>query len=66
MKRIIGIGVGLVIMVISAVALRAGHAGRLQGFEDIAFWWTVVGVLLAVASMAAIIGSILHSGRARG
>lgn len=65
MKRIIGIGIGLVIMVISVVALRAGHAGRLQGFDDIAFWWTVVGTLLAIASLAAIIGSIIHS-RARG
>jgi hypothetical protein len=65
MKRIIGIGIGLVIMVISVVALRAGQAGRVEGFDDIAFWWTVVGVLLGAAALSAIAGALIHSPRAR-
>lgn len=65
MKRIIGIGIGILYLFIAAGALRTGATGRSAGQEDIAFWWTVIGVLLLVAGIAAFAGTLMHSRRVR-
>lgn len=61
MKRIVGMGLGVVYFVIAFGAWRRASAGWEQGFTDIGFWWTVVVALLVIAALAALIGTWIHT-----
>jgi hypothetical protein len=66
MKRILGIGVGLVYFVIAFAAFSRARSGWEAGHGDIGFWFTVVSVLLTVAALGAIIGTWIHTQGPRG
>jgi hypothetical protein len=70
MKRILGWGVGVVYLVIAYGAYSRASAGWDAGHGEIGFWWTVVTVLLLIASLAAFVGTWIHTqqrtGRAAG
>ena len=61
MKRIIGMGVGVIYIVLAYAAFTRAGTGRAAGHGDIAFWFSVVGSLLAIASLAAFIGTFIHT-----
>ena len=61
MKRIIGWGVGVVYLVLSYAAFSRASSGRAEGHGEIGFWFSVIGTLLFVASLAAFIGTWIHT-----
>jgi hypothetical protein len=61
MKRILGMGVGIVYFGIAFAALRRATAGWETGFNDIGFWWTVIAVILAIAATGAMVGTWIHT-----
>lgn len=63
MKRIIGMGVGVLYLVIAVGAYRKASAGWDAGFPDLGVWWTVVAALLTVAALGALVGTWIHTQR---
>ncbi|MDE3003787.1 MAG: hypothetical protein OXU33_07160 [Gemmatimonadota bacterium] len=61
MKRILGMGVGVVYLGIAFGALNRASAGWETGYSDIGFWWTVIAVLLTIAACGALIGTWIHT-----
>lgn len=61
MARIFGIGVGLVWAGFAFYAFQQSSAGWAQGHTDIGFWWAVIGAFLAIASVGAVVGTLIHT-----
>ena len=61
MKRILGMGVGVVYLGIAFGALTRANDGWATGYSDIGFWWTVIAVLLTIAALGALIGTWIHT-----
>jgi hypothetical protein len=61
MKRILGMGMGVVYIVLASAAFMRASTGAEAGHGDIAFWFSVVGVFLSIASLAAFIGTWIHT-----
>jgi len=61
MKRILGMGVGLLYLGIAFGAYRKASAGWEAGFADLGVWWTVVAALLTIAALGALIGTWIHT-----
>ena len=61
MKRILGMGVGLVYFGIAFGAFTRARAGWAAGHADIGFWWTVVATFLAIAAVGALVGTWIHT-----
>ena len=61
MKRILGMGVGLVFFVIAFAAYTRASAGWDAGHSDIGFWWTVIALFLALAALSAMAGTWIHT-----
>ena len=61
MKRIMGIGVGVIYMGIAFGAFTKANAGWASGLDDIGFWWTVVAALLTIGALGAMIGTWIHT-----
>jgi hypothetical protein len=61
MKRILGMGVGVVYIVIAFAAFSRASSGWEAGHSDIGFWFTVVGVFLSIAALGALIGTWIHT-----
>ncbi len=65
MKRILGMGVGVVYLGIAFGALTRANNGWSTGYSDIGFWWTVIAVLLTIAALGALIGTWIHTQEGR-
>ena len=65
MKRVVGIYIGIFYLALSGFAFRESMGGWSAGHSDIGFWWAVIGGLLAIAALGALIGSWIHTRRAR-
>ena len=61
MRRIFGMGVGVVWLGMAFLALRNSSAGWDAGHSDLGFWWTVIAGLLAIAGLGALIGTWIHT-----
>ncbi len=61
MKRILGMGMGVVYIVLAYAAFSRASSGMEAGHGDIAFWFSVVGTFLSIASLAAFIGTWIHT-----
>ena len=61
MRRIFGMGVGVVWLGMAYLALRTGSAGWDAGHSDLGFWWTVIAGFLAIAGLGALIGTWIHT-----
>ena len=61
MKRILGMGVGVLYLGIAYGALMRANAGWATGYSDIGFWWTVIAAVLTIAALGALIGTWLHT-----
>lgn len=61
MKRILGMGVGVVYIVLAFAAFSRASTGMEAGHGDIAFWFSVVGTFLSIAALAAFIGTWIHT-----
>ncbi len=61
MRRIFGVGVGVVWLGMAIGAFRNGGAGWDAGHSDLGFWWTVIAGLLAIAGLVALIGTWIHT-----
>lgn len=66
MKRILGMGVGLIYVGIALVAFSRASAGWDAGHSDLGFWWTVVATFLAIAALSAVIGTWIHTQEGKG
>lgn len=61
MKRIMGMGVGVLYLGIALGALSRANAGWDSGYTDIGFWWSVVAALLTMVALTALIGTWIHT-----
>lgn len=61
MKRIVGMAIGIVYLVIAFGALTRANAGWAAGYSDLGFWWTVIAVILTIAAGGALIGTWIHT-----
>ena len=61
MKRILGMGVGVVYLGIAFGALSRAGAGWDAGYPDVGFWWTVIASFLGIAGLGALIGTWIHT-----
>lgn len=61
MKLALGWIVGLAYVFIAFLAYRNSASGWSAGHADLGFWWAVIGSFLAIAALAALVGSWLHS-----
>ena len=61
MSRIFGFAVGLVWLVFAVGAFKNSAAGWSAQASDLGFWWGVIGVLLALAAGAALLGTWIHT-----
>lgn len=61
MKRILGMGVGVVYIVLAFAAFTYARSGLAGGDGDIGFWFSVVGTFLSIAALAAFIGTWIHT-----
>jgi hypothetical protein len=61
MKRILGMGVGVVYLGIAFGALQKANAGWATGYSDLGFWWTVIAVILTIAAGGALVGTWIHT-----
>ena len=66
MKRIIGMGVGVAYLGLAFIALQRASEGWNTGYADLGFWWTVIAVILTIASGGALVGTWLHTRESRG
>lgn len=60
LKRIFGFLVGLAWVAMALAALRYARDGRDAGHADLDLWWSVIAALLAIAALAAVIGTLVH------
>ena len=61
MKRILGMGVGVVYIVLAYAAFTKARTGMAEGHGEIGFWFSVVGTFLSIAALAAFIGTWIHT-----
>jgi len=61
MSRVFGFVVGLVWLVFAVGAFKNSAAGWSAQASDLGFWWGVIGVLLAMAAAAALLGTWIHT-----
>jgi len=61
MKRILGMGVGVIYVGIAFGASSRASADWDAGHSDLGFWWTVIAMFLAIAALSALIGTWIHT-----
>ena len=61
MKRIFGLGVGVIYLGMAFGALTRANNGWATGYNDVGFWWTVIAVILAIAATGAMVGTWIHT-----
>jgi hypothetical protein len=61
MKRILGMGLGVLYLGIAFGAYTRAGAGWEAGHADLGVWWTVVAALLTIAALGALIGTWIHT-----
>ena len=66
MKRIFGMGVGVLYFVLAFGAFSRARAGWAADMSDIGVWWTVIATFLTVAALAALGGTWIHTQEGRG
>tara|TARA_B110000116_G_scaffold235240_1_gene220224 strand:+ start:63 stop:272 length:210 start_codon:yes stop_codon:yes gene_type:complete len=66
MKRIFGMGVGVVWLGMAFGAFRTGNAGWANGHADLGFWYMVIAGFLTIAGCGALIGTWIHTQPAEG
>ena len=61
MKLIVGFVIGALYLTLSFLAFRNSSGGWDAGHADLGFWWGVIATLLAIAGVAALVGSWIHT-----
>lgn len=61
MNRIIGIVICLGVGVLAAISFQTAATGSAEGHPDVTFWWIIIGIFLAVASVGGVIGTWIHT-----
>jgi len=61
MKKILGISVGALLLVLSWLAFQTSAGNWWGGYDDLGFWWAVIGTFLALAGLGAVIGTWVHT-----
>jgi hypothetical protein len=61
MKRILGMGVGVLYLGLAAGAFMRASRGYADGHVDYGFWWMVVTALLGIAGLGALVGTWIHT-----
>ena len=60
MNRFFGYFIGIVWLGLAYGAYQTGATGSSLGQDDVAFWWTVIAGLLAIAGLGALVGTTIH------
>lgn len=60
MARIFGLAVTALWIGFTLMALGAASQGRSAGQADVAFWYTVTAVLLGIAALVALVGTVRY------
>lgn len=58
--KYLGYVVGVVWVLLVLAAFGIARAGAAAGQPDVAFWWSVIGSLLTIATLGAFIGTTIH------
>lgn len=58
--KYLGYVVGVVWVLLVLAAFGNARAGAAAGQPDVAFWWSVIGGLLTIATLGAFIGTTIH------
>jgi len=66
MKRILGMGVGLVYFVIAFGAFSRARAGWADNYPDVGFWFTIIAAFLTIAGVSALVGTWIHTQESKG
>jgi hypothetical protein len=66
MKRILGMGLGVIYVGIAFGAFSRARAGWDAGHSDLGFWWTVIATFLTIAALSALIGTWIHTQEGKG
>lgn len=61
MKKFIGLIIGTIWVFLAFGAFRRALDGLRDGHTDLLVWWTVIAVLLAIASAGAFLGTWIHA-----
>ncbi len=60
MARILGLAAGAVWLIFTLMAFRAASAGWAADQADVGFWYAVTGVLLGIATLVIVVGTLRH------
>lgn len=66
MKRIFGMGVGVVYFGLAFGAFTRARGGWAADHADIGFWWTVIATFLTIAALSALAGTWIHTQENKG
>ncbi len=66
MKRILGMGVGVIYLGIAFGAFSRASAGWDDGHSDLGVWWTVIATFLTIAALSALVGTWIHTQEGKG
>jgi hypothetical protein len=61
MKRIIGMGIGVLYAGLTALAYNSSIQNWSAGNSDLGLWWAVIGTLLGIACLGAFFGTLFHT-----
>ncbi len=61
MKLIVGIVISVLYAVLAGLAFGTSQGGWAAGHADLGFWWSVIGIFLAVAGLGAFFGTWIHT-----
>lgn len=61
MKQYAGLIIGVIYLLVAMGAFKTGMEGWAGGHSDLGVWWSVIGTLLAMAGIAALLGTWIHA-----
>jgi len=60
MARIFGLAITAIWLIFTILAFRSASQGWDAGQADVGFWWALTGVLLGIATLVALVGTLRY------
>ena len=61
MKRIIGMSIGVVYVVLTGLAFTSSTQNWSAGNADLGLWWGAIGTILGIAGAGVFLGTLFHT-----